>query len=1106
MSSAFSVLTKKRKHGKSTETYEAPDPSTGDSIVAVHGLDGHRELTWTAENGVLWLKTLLGSDLPQARVWSYGYDSSTHSRSHISRDTFYGHAQTLLGELTLERRYTKTEKLPIIFIAHSLGGLLVKKALVLSSLANESNLVHHKYIHLSTYAILFFGTPHQGADMISWESLLLKVGSIYYHTDDRLLQQLKSDSEPIEQGLGEFANIASKILMKYFYESFPTPMKAGGSMTVIKKSSAVPPSIDVEAIDTRRNHISMVKFGSASEALYKTIIKHLSLMLEHAPSAIEQNWAKWERSQANDTYSRTAQVKYSSSYKEAENKSVPSIVENSPASLNSTEQKRARPNPDVRLVTTPNTKFIGRKHELDEIHESLDPKSHDHIQVSCAIYGLGGVGKTQIAKQYFWKYRSSYSFVAWLRASDLPTLAQDFSGIAAMANGMSTGASNQVKNIEVAREWLEANPNWLLIFDNLDDIILYNEFRPTCEHGSILITTQDSDLAANATRDFSIKPLEEEEGARLLLQYVKHDNQPGILEQAKTICKELGGLPLAIVHVAGYIRQSQILLTRFLNNYREAFSQNFVENYTSLLEQYERTYSTVWSIALNELPADARGFIDTLAFFNADKVPEEVFLANMLPSYILGEQSTYSGLQADRSGHIDKMIRHLSKRSLIERTDGGLAGSTLAVHRQLRLNLLRNLSRDPARSRFIFGNAVSLLRYVFPRQNLVIEHMTQDWPQCARFVDQVLSFFHIYSTFPNPAQTLGYSLSFARILCDCGQYLWEQSLNQSAEQVLELAAKICDGNMPPDKPLALRASILFRQCSVEIDAGYSGILRAIPKFKVAIDIQHKVLEALSSAGQEPTAEDEIPLANGLNNLGCCYLHLTRYEEAESLFQESLSIKENEKWSNHGSMSYEFAESNKNIAIIRASQGRIEEALKLSLQSVTTMKSFAGSDSSRTYFFRFIYACILFDSGAIEQALLLHLEILEARKRLLSETHNYTASSYYMVGFTYYYLRRYSDAEAMVQESIEVWSKGHSRRTHIARAQYLLYMILDAAGRVIEANKARDNAREVLTELTGQAQSDIIENLKAYDSLVPVWNGRSFLSNSSLEEKFPNQPN
>ena len=77
---------------------------TARSIVAVHGLDGHRESTWTAENGVLWL---LPKDIPKARVYTYGYDSRTPSRDEMSRETFNGHASNLLGALTLECRTTK---------------------------------------------------------------------------------------------------------------------------------------------------------------------------------------------------------------------------------------------------------------------------------------------------------------------------------------------------------------------------------------------------------------------------------------------------------------------------------------------------------------------------------------------------------------------------------------------------------------------------------------------------------------------------------------------------------------------------------------------------------------------------------------------------------------------------------------------------------------------------------------------------------------------------------------------------------------------------------------------------------------------------------------
>jgi hypothetical protein len=80
------------------------------SIVAVHGLNGHCEQTWTAGNGVNsvnWLRDLLPHDLPNARILSWGYDANTHSRSRVSCQYLFDHARTLVSDLCLERQITQ---------------------------------------------------------------------------------------------------------------------------------------------------------------------------------------------------------------------------------------------------------------------------------------------------------------------------------------------------------------------------------------------------------------------------------------------------------------------------------------------------------------------------------------------------------------------------------------------------------------------------------------------------------------------------------------------------------------------------------------------------------------------------------------------------------------------------------------------------------------------------------------------------------------------------------------------------------------------------------------------------------------------------------------
>jgi hypothetical protein len=83
----------------------------GSSIVAIHGLNGHREETWTAKNNVNWLRhpNMLPEYIPNARIMSWGYDANTHSTKELSAMYLYDHAQKLVADLSLHRRLDKVK-------------------------------------------------------------------------------------------------------------------------------------------------------------------------------------------------------------------------------------------------------------------------------------------------------------------------------------------------------------------------------------------------------------------------------------------------------------------------------------------------------------------------------------------------------------------------------------------------------------------------------------------------------------------------------------------------------------------------------------------------------------------------------------------------------------------------------------------------------------------------------------------------------------------------------------------------------------------------------------------------------------------------------------
>jgi len=96
------------------------------SIVAVHGLNGHRRATWTStsatRSSILWLKDLLPSEVPNARILSYGYDARTHGSSPISNQYLFAHAQEFVTALVQQREKTNVRNpcIPVVTVAASL--------------------------------------------------------------------------------------------------------------------------------------------------------------------------------------------------------------------------------------------------------------------------------------------------------------------------------------------------------------------------------------------------------------------------------------------------------------------------------------------------------------------------------------------------------------------------------------------------------------------------------------------------------------------------------------------------------------------------------------------------------------------------------------------------------------------------------------------------------------------------------------------------------------------------------------------------------------------------------------------------------------------------
>ena len=101
------------------------------------------------------------------------------------------------------------------------------KALVHAHLATKENLFTHKAVALSTYGIIFLGTPHQGTQSAEFASILLNIQAITRPVNDALLKHLSRNSEALEQQLSQFVSISKDFIIKFGFETYPTYLGGG---------------------------------------------------------------------------------------------------------------------------------------------------------------------------------------------------------------------------------------------------------------------------------------------------------------------------------------------------------------------------------------------------------------------------------------------------------------------------------------------------------------------------------------------------------------------------------------------------------------------------------------------------------------------------------------------------------------------------------------------------------------------------------------------------------------------------------------------------------------------------------------------------------------
>lgn len=270
--------------------------------------------------------------------------------------------------------------------------------------------------------------------------------------------------------------------------------------------------------------------------------------------------------------------------------------------------------------------FTGREDVLKKLYEALTSGSAAALSQPQALSGLGGIGKTQTAVEYAYRYRDEYTAVLWTRAESREALASSFVALAQVLDLPAKNEQDQNVVIAAVRRWLEQHTGWLLILDNADEIPLVREFLPSAGTGQGLLTTRAQALGPVAQR-IEIDEMPPAEGAQFLLQRAAYktptDTDCRLAEQISTL---LGGLPLALDQAGAFIEETPSSLAEYLELYQKEGARLLAER--GELAPDHASVTVTFALAFEQVAARDPAAADLLrlcAFLAPDAIPEEIF-------------------------------------------------------------------------------------------------------------------------------------------------------------------------------------------------------------------------------------------------------------------------------------------------------------------------------------------------------------------------------------------------------------------------------------------------------------------------------------------------
>ena len=691
--------------------------------------------------------------------------------------------------------------------------------------------------------------------------------------------------------------------------------------------------------------------------------------------------------------------------------------------------------------------FTERDDALRLLHRELQARDAIALTQPQAITGLGGIGKTQMALEYAYRYGTAYTAVLWVRAASTSELISSFVELASVLNLPERHQQDQNLMIDAVQRWLRRHTDWLLIFDNMDDLSAALEFLPKAGTGHLLFTTRAQALG-NIAQCVEVQPMKPEIGALLLLHRAELLPLHAPLKQAKKeddaiareISRELNGLPLALDQAGAYISATRCSLRDYLMLY-ETRRQDVLRERGSFNQDYLASVATTWSLSFEKVKAAqpaAAELLNFCAFLAPDAIPETIITGGA--SYL---GNVLAPMVADPT-QFDLLSKEILKYSLIQREpDTG----TLSMHR-----LVQAVLRDgmPAQIQEQWMQcAMQAVAFAYPEENpdlvltnwplLEVERLLPHALMCVTWIEQ--------ASFTTPVAGL--------LLNNAAYYLENHARYREAEPLYQRGLAISEQQLGDDHPVTAKYL-----------NNLAGLYQSLGRYEEAEPLYQRSL----AIREQQEGNEHLSTASCLNNLAHLYCAQGRYREAELLYKRALAIFEQQLGDNH----FETVGGLNNLAQLYHMWGCYKEVEPLYQRALAVCEQYEHPHT----------ATLLNNLGGIYQSLgrygeaeLLYQRALNICEQQWGDEHPSTAEILNNLANLYCARKRYREAEPLHQRVLMIFEQQlGDEHPHTTMSLNNLAELYREQGRYREAEPLYQRALMISEQQLGEEHPDMASHL------------------------------